>query len=278
MSTKSARILTAIGAALLAGTSLASAAEVTPARLLNPEPQNWLMNHRTYDGQRFSPLARIDKGNVKGLKLAYAVPIGGGAANEYNESTPLAEDGFLYVVDSWGVLYKIDGTSGDAGRIVWRMDPKQQKQVTNRGATFWGNLVISPANAPARIVATDKETGKVVWETNVVNGQERTTVTGAPLALKDKIIIGASGGDSGVRDWVAALDPATGKQLWLKYTIPAPGEPGSETWKGNNNLWQTGGGAVWVTGTYDAASNQMFWGIGNPVPMMDPASRPGDNL
>src|SRR5204863_7674569 len=118
--------------------------------------------------------------------------------------------------------------------------------------------------------ATDKESGKVVWETNVVNGQTRTTITGAPLALQDKIIVGASGGDGGVRDWVAALDPQTGKQLWLKYTIPAPGEPGSETGKGNNNAWQTGGGAVWVTGTYDPTSNQMFWGTGNPVPMMDP--------
>ena len=138
--------------ALLAGSLLATwpvlAADVTPERLLNPdkEPQNWLMNHRTYDGQRFSPLARINKGNVKGLKLAYAVPLGGSAGNEYNEATPLVEDGFLYITDSWGVVYKIDGSSGDAGRIVWRMDPKQERQETNRGVAFWGNLVISLAN------------------------------------------------------------------------------------------------------------------------------------
>jgi alcohol dehydrogenase (cytochrome c) len=278
MSQEFIRLLTALAGTFLAGTSLASAAEVTQQRLLNPEPQNWLMNHRTYDGQRFSPLARISKDNVKELKLAYAVPIGGGSGNEYNESTPLAEDGYLYLTDSWGVLYKIDGRSGDVGRIVWRMDPKQQNPATNRGATFWGNLVITPANSPARIVATDKESGKVVWETNVVNGQDRVRITGAPLAIKDKIIVGASGGDSGVRDWIAALDAATGKQLWLKYVIPAPGEPGSETWKGNNNAWQTGGGALWVTGTYDPVSNQTFWGTGNPVPMMDPYARPGDNL
>src|ERR1700730_14856231 len=90
------------------------------------EAQNWLMNHRTYHGQRFAPLGRINQDNVKGLKLAYAVPLGGGAGNEYSVATPLAEDGFLYLTDSWGVLYKIDGTSGDAGRIVWRMDPKQE--------------------------------------------------------------------------------------------------------------------------------------------------------
>jgi alcohol dehydrogenase (cytochrome c) len=269
-----------LASSMLATASSAFAADVTPERLLNPdrEPQNWLMNHRTYDGQRFSPLARINKDNVKGLKLAYAVPLGGVGGNEWNEATPLAENGLLYITDSWGVLYKIDGTSGDVGRVVWRMDPKQDKQGTNRGAAFWNNLVISPANWPARVVATDKESGKVVWETNVVFDQGETRITAAPLALKDKIIVGASGGDSGVRDWIAALDAATGKVLWRKFTIPAPGEPGSETWKGGNNAWQTGGGAVWVTGTYDPDTNQTIWGTGNPVPMFDPFYRPGDNL
>jgi alcohol dehydrogenase (cytochrome c) len=260
--------------------SPALAADVTPDRLLNPdkEPQNWLMNHRSYDGQRFSPLAGINEANVKGLKLAYAVPLGGSSGNEYNEATALAEEGYLYITDSWGALYKIDGTSGAAGRIVWRMEPKQEKQGTNRGAAFWGNLVISPANWPARVIATDKETGKVVWETNMVFGQAETRITAAPLALKDKIIVGASGGDSGVRDWIAGLDAATGRVLWRKFTIPAPGEPGSETWKDANNAWQTGGGAVWVTGTYDPETNQTIWGTGNPVPMFDPTYRPGDNL
>src|SRR4029077_96176 len=140
-------------------TSPAFAADVTPERLLNPdkEPQNWLMNHRTYDGQRYSPLARISRDNVKNLRLAYAVPLGGGSGNEYSVATPLAEDGFLYVTDSWGVLYKIDGTSGDAGRIVWRMDPKQERQQRNRGAALWGNLVITGAGVAPRIVATNKE-------------------------------------------------------------------------------------------------------------------------
>jgi alcohol dehydrogenase (cytochrome c) len=265
---------------MLAGAIPSPAAEVTPDRLLNPdkEPQNWLMNHRSYDGQRFSPLARINKGNVKGLRLAYAVPLGGLGSNEWNEATPLVENGFLYTTDSWGVLYKIDGTSGTAGRILWRMDPKQEKQGTNRGAAFWGNLVISPANWPARIVATDKESGKVVWETNMVFGQPELRITAAPLALKDKIIVGASGGDSGVRDWIAALNAATGEVAWRQFTIPAPGEAGSETWKGANNAWQTGGGAVWVTGTYDPDTDQTIWGTGNPVPMFDPTYRPGDKL
>jgi alcohol dehydrogenase (cytochrome c) len=271
--------------ALFAGSMVAaavpaSAAEVTPDRLVNAdkEPQNWLMNHRTYDGQRFSPLDRINKGNVKNLKLAYAVALGGTASDDYSEATPLVENGFIYVTDSWGVLYKIDGRSGEVGPTVWRMELKQEKQANNRGAAFWGNLVISPASWPARIIATDKETGRVVWQTNVTFDQPELRITGAPLAIKDKLIIGASGGDSGVRDWVAGLDAATGKVLWRKFTIPAPGEPGGETWKDKNNAWQTGGAAVWVTGTYDPDTNQTIWGTGNPVPMFDPTYRPGDNL
>jgi alcohol dehydrogenase (cytochrome c) len=272
-----------IRVALLAGSAVALgwpalAAEVTPQRLADAdrEPQNWLMNHRTYDGQRFSPLAGINRDSVKGLRLAYAVPLGGSAGNESNEATPLAEDGFLYITDSWGVLYKVDGTSGDIGRIVWRMDPRAERQAVNRGAAFWGNLVISPANSPARIIATDKTSGKIVWETNVAFDVPQVQITGAPLAIKDKIIIGASGGDRGLRDWIAALDAATGKVLWRKFTVPAPGEPGSETWK--SNAWQTGGGALWVTGTYDPDSNQTLWGVGNPVPQLDARVRPGDNL
>jgi alcohol dehydrogenase (cytochrome c) len=256
----------------------AIAADVTPERLANPEPQNWLMNHRTYDGQRYSPLAGINKGNVAGLKLAYAVPLGGSGGNEYNEATPLVEDGFLYTVDSWGVVYKIDGTSGDAGRIVWRMDPKQDRQFPNRGVALWNNLVISVANQPARVIASDKDTGKIVWETNVIFGEPAVSIRTAPLAIKDKIIFGAAGSAAGIRDWIAALDAASGKLVWRKFTIPAPGELGSETWKGKNNAWQTGGGPIWVTGTYDVATNQTIWGTGNPAPEYDPTYRPGDNL
>src|ERR1700720_2671274 len=197
-------------AALLGGIAFAAgpvlAAEVTSQRLINAdkEPQNWLMNHRTYDGQRYSPLERINRGNVKGLKVAYAVALGGGAGNEFNQATPLAEDGFLYTVDSWGVVYKIDGTSGDSGRIVWRMDPKQEKQVANRGVALWGKFVISIANYPARIIATDKDNGKVVWETNAEFGQPEVSLRGAPLAIKDKILFGAAGGSGGIRDWLRA--------------------------------------------------------------------------
>jgi alcohol dehydrogenase (cytochrome c) len=271
--------------ALLSGVVMASwpalAADVTPDRIVNAdkEPHNWLTNHRSYDAQRYSPLARITKDNVKNLKLAFAVAIGGTSANENLQATPLAEDGFLYLVDLWGVVYKIDARSGEAGRIVWRMDPGQEKvPLSNRGAALWGNLVISTANYPPRVIATNKDSGKVVWETNMSDGQTDLQLTAAPLAVKDKIMVGAAGGDRGVRDWLAALDARTGKLVWKHHTIPAPGEPGSETWKDKNNAWQTGGGALWVTGSYDPATNQVIWGTGNPVPMFDATYRPGDNL
>jgi alcohol dehydrogenase (cytochrome c) len=258
----------------------ASAADVTSARLVNAdsEPHNWLMNHRTYDGQHYSPLARINKDTVRNLKLAYAVPLGGSTGNEFSQSTPLVEDGFVYTVDSRAVVYKIDVTSGTFGRILWRMDPKQDRNIANRGVALWGNLVISIANNPARIIGTDKDTGRVIWEANVEFGVPEISLRGAPLAIKDKILFGAAGSSLGIRDWLAAVDAASGKVLWRKFTIPAPGEPGSETWKGNNNAWETGGGAIWTTGTYDPETNQTIWGTGNPVPEFDPIARPGDNL
>jgi alcohol dehydrogenase (cytochrome c) len=278
--------LTLTFASLMTGLGLgvvgsAVAADVTAQRLNNAEkePQNWLMNHGTYDSQRYSRLDKINTTNVKGLKLAYAVAIGGTAINENLEATPLAEDGFLYVVDLWGVVYKIDARSGDSGRIVWRMDPGQEKMPdANRGAALWGAFVISVANYPPRVIATNKETGKIAWETNLSDGQANLEFTAAPQAVKDRIILGASGGDKGARDFVVAVDAATGKFAWRHYTVPAPGEPGSETWRDKNNAWQTGGGALWVTGSYDPETNQVLWGTGNPVPWSDPYYRPGDNL
>ena len=275
------RNLLLAGSAIIACAGTAFAADVTPDRLVNAdkEPGNWLMNHRTYDAQRYSPLDKINKANVKGLKLAYAVALGGTSTNENLQSTPLAEDGFLYLTDQWGVLYKIDARSGDTGRIVWRMDPGQERvPLANRGAALWGNLVVTVANYPPRMIATNKETGKVAWETNLADGQPDLQLTAAPLAVKDKIILGAAGGDRGTRDFIVAVDAASGKIAWRQYVVPAPGETGSETWKDKNNAWQTGGGAMWVTGSYDPVTNQVLWGTGNPVPMFDPYYRPGDNL
>jgi alcohol dehydrogenase (cytochrome c) len=263
--------------ALLSGTSAPRAADVTYERLLHPEPQNWLMNHHDFGSQRFSPLTAINKSNIKNLKLAFAIPLGGHSANEYVEATPLVEDGMMYVTDVWGVVYKIDVRSGTAGRILWKMDPGQQKPDRNRGVALWGNLVISVAGLDARVIATDKESGQIVWDKKL-GDQPDLELTAAPLALEHSIVIGASGGDNGVRDWLAGLDPKTGETQWKTFMVPAPGEPGSETWKDKTEAWRTGGGALYVTGSYDPQTNLTYWGTGNPAPRYDSAYRPGDNL
>jgi alcohol dehydrogenase (cytochrome c) len=258
----------------------AHAADVTTTRIENAdkEPQNWLTNNHDYSNQRYSPLDKINTKTVKGMKLLYSVALNNAVPN-YTESTPLAEDGFLYLTDTWGVVYKIDATAGDVGRIVWTMDPGQDKaSQANRGVALAGNMVISVANGPARLIAMKKDTGETIWEKNITGDTPRVEITGAPLLVDNEILVGAAGGDAGTRTWLAAYDMTTGNEIWKKYNVPAPGEAGSETWKGDANSWQTGGGAMYTTGTYDPDKKVIIWGTGNPVPPYDPITRPGDNL
>src|SRR6266436_2736964 len=175
--------------ALLASTATINAADVTYERLLNPEPQNWLHHHRDYGAQRHSPLDAINRTSVKNLKLLFAVPLGGRSTNESLEATPLVDDGFIYTVDSWGVVYKIDVRSGTSGKILWKMDPKLDKQDRNRGVALWGNLVVSVTGYAGHVIATDKETGKVVWEKNLLD-QEAWELTAAPTAAQASILVG----------------------------------------------------------------------------------------
>jgi len=136
-STSTRSLVTLSIGALMAGTVAVGAADVTYERLRNPEPHNWLMNHRDFGSQRFSPLTMINKSNVKNLKLAFAVPLSGKAGNEYVEATPLVDNGFMYITDVWGVVYKIDVRAGNQGKVLWKMDPGQQKPDRNRGVALW---------------------------------------------------------------------------------------------------------------------------------------------
>src|SRR5262249_9185030 len=151
----------------------------------------------------------INKSNVKGLRLAFAVALGGTSGNENLTATPLVDDGFMYMTDAWGVVYKIDVRSGRQGDIVWKMDPGREKMDRNRGGAVWGKLVISVTSFDGRVIATDRDSGKVVWERNL-RDQPDLTLNAAPLALRDSIIVPASGGDSGARNWLTALDAKTG--------------------------------------------------------------------
>ena len=283
--------LAAIAATALTGASFAG--EVTADRLLaagtDAEAENWLMVHKNYDSNRYSALNQINAGNVGDMRLAFAVPLGGleaaGFGVGYMEGTPLVDNGFMYVSDPWGTPYKIDVSSGNRGRILWVCETDIEKGqqgilLVSRGLALSGNNVITALN-DGRVVACDAETGDVVWDQQVAT-ETGEGFTSAPLAIGDKILVGQSYGDWATRGWLAALDAATGEEVWRFYTIPEPGQPGSETWlceeAGNPDCWKTGGGALWVTGSYDSDTNTTYWGTGNPVPMFDPEFRPGDNL
>ena len=179
-------------------------------------------------------------------------------------ATPLVDDGFMYMVDAWGVVYKIDVRSGTMGRIVWKMDPGQEKIDRNRGVALWGNLVISVTSHDGRVIATDKETGKIVWDKNL-RDQPDMTLNAAPLALAGQDHHRRLGRRPG-RAQLAGRARRQDRQRAVEdlSPCPAPGEPGSETWKDKNNAWQTGGGAFYVTGSYDPDDQHHLLGRGQP--------------
>jgi alcohol dehydrogenase (cytochrome c) len=280
-------------ALLLAGQAGAFAAdEVTPDKLIkaDADPNDWLTHHKDYSAQRFSPLDQINKDNVKNLHVAWTLQLGGiegGGIWSHGglEGTPIVQSGYMYVTDGWGSVYKID-TRGGQGKVLWKMDPKTDHDwagaiaccgVDNRGVALAGDLVISHS-LDGRLIATNKETGEVAWQRQVADPDKGEVITGAPLVVKNLVITGVAGAEYGIRGWIAATDLTTHKEVWRTYTIPAKGEPGSDTWKDSYNAAATGGGSTWVTGSYDPASNTLFWGVGNPGPDWDSQFRPGDNL
>src|SRR5258708_969273 len=148
---------------------------------------------------------------------------------------------------------------------------------TVTGLVLWRDLVISHT-LDGRLIATNKETGQVAWQRTVADPDKGEVITGAPLIVKNMAITGVAGAEYGIRGWIAATDLTTQKEVWRTHTIPDKGEPGSDTWKDNNNAHAAGGGSTWVTGTYDPATDTIVWGVGNPGPDWDNAYRPGDNL
>ena len=284
----------AVTGALLAATALtpARAADMTNDRALNPqrEPQNWILHHGNYQGHRFSLLKEINAENVKNLKPVFTVALsgfqsGGRYAFGNLEATPLVEDGVMYVPDGWGSVYAIDVSAGKKGVIKWKMDPGTDRAwagdvaccgVNNRGVALWKDKVISIA-LDGRMFAINKATGEVAWERKIADPAIGETLTIAPLIIRDLAIVGAAGGEFGIRGYIEATDLNTGKAAWRTYTIPGAGEPGNETWKDGKERWKHGGGSVWETATYDPESDTFYQGIGNAGPDWDPEYRPGDN-
>jgi alcohol dehydrogenase (cytochrome c) len=279
-----------LASTMLASTSLlAMAADVTTPRLLNAdkEPQNWLQVNKDYAAHRYSELDQINKNNAKDLHVAFTVAFGyppGTVKIPFagHQSTPLVDDGAMYVVDGWGVVYRIDVRDPAKAKIVWIMDPGTNKNDmligTNRGLTLYKNFVVS-VTGDCKVVWTNRDTGELVKTVKFDDPKtSHCSLTAAPLLIDDKLIVPGSGGDQGARAHIDALNADTGALLWRIYSVPAPNEPGGDTWKGNTNAWQHGGGSFWQTGSYDPETKLTFWGTGQPVPMFDPEYRPGDNL
>jgi len=275
----------------------AAAADVSAERLLNApsDPQNWLMVHRDYNNSRHSPLKEINRDTVKDLKLKFLLSIGGtstgGTMRGKEEGTPLVDDGFMYVVDTWNRVMKFDVRSGTQAVPLWRYDPKITRSRTSRGIAMYGNKVFV-ATYDARLIALNRDSGEVVWEVNAAAPTDPATGTpskvqgfsGAPLTVrtragKELVLVGEStGGSMGTRSWAGAFDANTGALVWRTFTIPAPGEPGSETWKDKHNAWRIGGASVWQTASFDPDTNLIYYGTGDAFPTYDPEFRPGDNL
>ncbi len=234
------------------------------------EPGNWLTYSGNYLGQRYSALGQLTPANVANLRVKWAYQF----PNSRTEVSPIVADGVMYVTGP-NTAAALDVRTG---RELWtwkRSIPKDYQSIgfghVNRGAAVLDGRIFV-ATLDCYLVALDIKSGQERWASQVAD----YSMTMAPLAIRDRVVIGVSGGEAGIRGFVDAYDARTGERAWRFWTIPAPGEPGHESWQAD--AWKTGGDSTWVTGSYDPELNLIYWGIGNPSPDWTPDSRPGDNL
>ena len=251
------------------------------------EPRNWLTYSGNYFSDRHSRLDQITPANIRNLERQWVYQ--SSAFGLSWEATPLVVDGIMYVTQRPNDIVALDARTG---RVFWiysyptPADHGACCGANNRGVAVLGERVFM-ATLDAHVVAIDAATGAELWDVEVADKRLQYAFTLAPLAIKDKVLVGTAGGDRGIRGFIAALDAATGEEVWRFYTIPAPGEPGHETWEPcppnpetfcDPEAWKHGGGSVWLTGSYDPELNLTYWGVGNPGPDWNPGQRPGDNL
>lgn len=272
--------LSALAAALMLGGAYAQEAAtitdyppITEEQLINPAPGDWPMYRRTYDGQGYSPLSAINKDNVAKLVPAWSYSTG---VVEGHESPPVVVNGVMFITTPENHVFALDAKTGE---LFWKYTAEITENTnpshpTNRGVAVLGDKVFYAAH-DATLVALDAKTGEEVWATEVANVDEAYYMTLAPLVADGKVLIGVSGGEYGIRGFVAAYDAETGEEAWKTYTIPAPDEPGGDTWP--EGAYVTGAGSTWSTGNYDPESKLVYWGVGNAGPWMGD-QRPGDNL
>lgn len=271
----------------MVGSAPPVAQNVTYERILDArsEPQNWLTYYGAYDGQRYSPLDQINTESVKRLVPAWVFQFGSygalaGPSTYSFEATPIVVDGVMYLAGWDGWVWALDARTGQE---LWRYKHEVPYDVSlccgnvNRGvAVAKGKVFVVTPNA--HLLALDAETGQCLWDRTYGDVRAGESATLAPLVVKNLVVVGSAGGEFGVRGHLDAFDLDTGDRVWRTYTVPRPGEPGSETWPAEGDAWARGGGNPWITGTYDPELNLMYWGTGNPSPDFDGAVREGDNL
>ena len=279
---KTARVRAWAVVVLLAGATLTLYSQglpVTYERLLkaDQEPGNWLMYSNTYNGWRFSRLNQITAQNARNLRVKWLFQ---GRHNEKFETTPLVVDGIMYLTRPENAIYALDALTG---RQLWMYEHRNPTRTfnccgrNNRGLAILGTTLFMNT-LDMHVIAVDAKSGRELWKTKMFDytAAGGYAATGAPLVVKDKVIVGMAGGERAVSGFLDAYDAKTGARAWRFNTIPQPGEPNFGTWAGDS--WKTGGAATWNTGAYDPETNTLFWGTGNPWPDYFDDYRAGDNL
>jgi alcohol dehydrogenase (cytochrome c) len=257
-------------------TSVSTSIDVQPTRLLaNPIGENWLSYNGDYTGRRYSILDGVSTSNVAQLRALWVFH----APNSSSlEVTPVVVDGIMFLTAA-NDAYALDAQSG---RTLWHYSRPiteglidDASQHHNRGVGVWRTHIFMETDN-AHLLCLDARSGHLLWDVAYTDGNRNYGATSAPLVIKDKVIVGTSGGDDGIRGFVAAYDAESGKEVWRFWTIPGPGEFGSSSWRGES--YKLGGGTTWMPGTFDPELNTIFWGTSNPAPDFDGGPRPGDDL
>ena len=240
------------------------------------ENGDWPTYSGTFHSTRYSTLAQISTENVASLRPVWMYqPPGTGPL----EGTPIVADGAMYVTSGPAAVVALHLKSG---RPLWQWSRPIAATVlnlgfprVNRGVAILDDTVFV-GTLDGYLVALDARSGTERWTVHVAENKDGHAITAAPLAVEGKVIVGISGGEAGIRGFLDAYDAKSGQRLWRFWTVPAAGEPGSDTWSGDS--WKTGGGATWLTGSYDPELRLLYWGTGNPAPDWNGESRKGDNL
>ena len=263
---------------LIALSTATAFAQVPYQRIAGAEnaPSDWLTYSGNYQAHRFSPLSQITRQNVAQLKPFWIYQV---RRTGIVETSPIVADGVMYITEPPSTVTALDVRTG---RPLWTWTPAIPTDViiigsppVNRGVAVLDDMVFV-GTVHGHLVALDAKSGAVRWDVAVDENKRGYYMTAAPLALDGRILIGVSGAEAGIRGLLDAYDPKTGRRVWRTFTVPAPGEPGADTWGGES--WKTGGGSAWLTGSYDPALNLVYWGTGNPGPDWNGDARPGDNL